>query len=272
MDPNVLQADYIRQNLSKAILLQLDYLEVFAEVASTNSYLLRQPRPKAERFSVAIAEQQTAGRGQRGNEWFSPPLSGIYLSIAYTFGTNLSQPSSLTLAMGVSAVQALKDLDIDGVSVKWPNDLVACDGKVGGILTEVVPAQGTAVTAVVGIGLNIDLSLAASSVGNVGVLGKTTDLRCCNANLPTRSAICGSLITKLVTAMAFFETDGFAPFHHAWQECDWLRNRRIMVASSIEEIAGTADGIDSDGALLVQSDSKRHRVVSGRVTKIDPAV
>lgn len=268
----MLQTDNIRQSLSKAVLLQLDQLDVFDEVASTNSYLLRQPRPSAGRFSVAIAEQQTAGRGQRGNQWFSPPSSGIYLSIAYTFGIVPSQQSSLTLAMGVAAVQALAAVGITGVSVKWPNDLVACDGKAGGILTEVVPAGKEGITAVIGIGLNVDLSLVKSPIGHSGVLGKTTDLRCCNANLPTRSVICASLIEKLAAALAFFETDGFAPFHHAWQECDWLRNRRILVASSAAEIAGTADGIDTDGALLVRTDSERHRVVSGSVTKIEPAV
>ena len=78
----------------------LDRVEEYSTLPSTNSYLLQQPAPKPGHAHVAMADQQTEGRGQRGNDWYSPPLAGLYLSVSYTMTQKPENFSCLTLAAG----------------------------------------------------------------------------------------------------------------------------------------------------------------------------
>ncbi len=117
-----LDATLIRRLLSERTSAQLDDLECFASIASTNTYLLEQAPPKAEQFRVAIADHQTAGRGRHHRRWVSPAGTGLCMSLAYTFDEQPEQLSSLTLAIGIGVVDALRQLQIEGVSLKWPND------------------------------------------------------------------------------------------------------------------------------------------------------
>ena len=94
---------------------RLTELEAFASIDSTNTYLLTQPGPGAGRFRVAVADRQTAGRGRHERRWMSPPESGLYLSLAYSFAAPPRQLSALTLALGVGIVRSLAVLGVRGV-------------------------------------------------------------------------------------------------------------------------------------------------------------
>jgi BirA family biotin operon repressor/biotin-[acetyl-CoA-carboxylase] ligase len=153
----MLNPDNIRLPISGAPGACLEILEVFSEIESTNSYLLDQPAPPPGRFRVAVADYQTAGRGRMDRTWHSPPSSGLCLSMAYTFRQVPAKLPGLTLALGIGAVEALRRLGISGIGLKWPNDIIAHDGKLGGILTEVRNSASDSVTVVAGIGLNVDL-------------------------------------------------------------------------------------------------------------------
>ena len=153
-----LDSDLICGALDAATVQRLDILEVFAEIASTNTYLMQQPGPAAGRLRVAATDNQTAGRGRHGRTWQSPAGSGLCLSLAYTFASNPANLPALTLAIGLGAIDALQRVGIGGVQLKWPNDLIMMNGKLGGILTEAQSQASGNLTVVTGIGLNIDLS------------------------------------------------------------------------------------------------------------------
>ena len=112
---------------------RLDILEVFAEIGSTNNYLLDQPAPLPGRIRVAVAQRQTAGRGRLERPWHSLESSGLCLSMSYTFASRPEMISCLTLATGVSLIGSLEKLGADGLGLKWPNDLMFNGGKLGGI-------------------------------------------------------------------------------------------------------------------------------------------
>jgi BirA family transcriptional regulator, biotin operon repressor / biotin---[acetyl-CoA-carboxylase] ligase len=150
-------ATLIRAALSAEAGSKLDELELFGSIASTNTYLLAQPPPVPQRCRVAIANHQTSGRGRHYRRWVSPPGAGLCLSLAYTFEERPYELPSLTLAIGVGMVDVLKSLGVDGIKLKWPNDIVALGGKLGGILTEVQSRNDGGATVVTGIGLNIAL-------------------------------------------------------------------------------------------------------------------
>lgn len=262
---NLLDADRILRSLADLTRAHLDDLEVFAETESTNSYLLGQPGPAPGRFRVAMAEHQTAGRGRLNRSWHSTPSSGICLSVSYTFASRPQDFSSLTLAIGANVADALDGLGIRGIGLKWPNDIVIDDGKVGGILTEVLPAPSEGVTVVVGIGLNVDFRCADDMDNISSNTGRVTNLASCCDELPGRSFISARLIDCVFDAMLQFSADGFAPFINTWQRFDWLRGQHIRIELTDELVPGVAQGIDVDGTLILETGTGRRRIVSGSV-------
>jgi BirA family transcriptional regulator, biotin operon repressor / biotin---[acetyl-CoA-carboxylase] ligase len=250
---------------------RLEALEVFAELGSTNSHLLTEAAPAAGRFRVAIAENQTEGRGRLGRRWVSPPGSGLCLSVSYRFAQAPPNLPSLTLAVGAAVAAALRTMGADAVALKWPNDLVARDGKLGGILTEVRPEVGPGRTMVIGLGLNVDLPEAMREAPEDRWASRFVDLKECVEALPSRTALTAGILQCLFAAVARFERDGFAAFHAAWQDCDWLKGKTVSVPQGDEAVRGTACGIDRDGALLVETAQGTRRIVTGSVTVTDAA-
>ena len=244
---------------------RLEILEVFSEIESTNSYLLDQSCPPAGRFRVAVTENQIAGRGRMNRSWLSPPLSGLCMSIAFTFRNMPENFPSLSLAIGIGIAQALESLGMHGIGVKWPNDIVTQDGKLGGILSEVMSAKTDSVTVVVGIGLNVDFNNSDASVTVTSRLGRAVDLASCCDHLPARVEISAALIECLFDTMVRFEAGGFAPFLKTWLQYDWLRGQEVTIETPAGRGAGIADGVDFDGALLVNSAGSRQRFTSGSV-------
>ena len=243
----------------------LDTFEVFEELESTNTYLLRQARPADGRFRAVLAKHQTAGRGRDDKIWHSPPGSGLCLSLAYTFAKVPRSLPSLTLAIGVAVAAALERLGASGLALKWPNDLVAHDGKLGGILTEIHSNAENARTVVVGIGLNVDLPNSMRYAAPASRSNRISDLAACMDQLPTRAELAAAVIGSIIDAARRFERDGFGAFREAWQEYDWLKGKRLSVRQVQHRISGMAIGIDEDGALLVKTEAGTERVTSGSI-------
>lgn len=262
---SLLTADNVRQPISGESRKHLDILEVFAEIESTNSYLLDQPCPAPGRYRVVIAEHQTAGRGRMDRTWYSPASSGLSLSLSFTFRSMPENFPSLSLAIGIGVVQALERFGIQGIGLKWPNDIVARDGKLGGVLTEVLPANAEGVTVVVGIGLNIDFEETGAQSVIPTNIGRVVDLASFCDKIPSRAAMSAAVIECLFDTMVRFEAEGFEPFYELWQQYDWLRGQHAQIETADSLVPGVVDGIDTDGALLLKIDDERRRFSSGSV-------
>ena len=262
---NMLDADRIRQPILSSSRVQLDSLEVFSEIESTNNYLLDKPAPHPGHYRVALADHQTAGRGRLDRQWVSPPATGLCLSIAYTFAAMPDRFTALTLAIGTSVVAALNRLQFHDIMLKWPNDIIARDCKLGGILTEVSNRRDEGVTVVIGVGLNVDFQQAPDWPVEPGLLGSIIDLRSCGGMPPDRSFLALTLLECLFDCMAQYEHDGFGAFQEDWQRSDWLHGKTIQVESPDGFFEGTAAGIDSDGALCVMVGDRQQRIISGSV-------
>lgn len=257
------EASRIHQRLSERTSAKLDCLESFASIDSTNTYLMSQPAPKPGRFRVAIAEEQTNGRGRHNRAWISKPGAGLYLSFAYTFSSLPAQISGLTLALGVGIIDALVLLGIGKISLKWPNDIVAQDGKLGGILTEVQSNSAVGAAVVAGIGLNLqlpdDLDVAE------GWAHRPVDMNSVTENPPAIDELAAGIIESMFQTYVGFEQEGFGSFVDNWRKHDWLLGRPVTVDTPERQISGTAAGIDHDGALLVERNGSRTRIMSGSI-------
>jgi BirA family biotin operon repressor/biotin-[acetyl-CoA-carboxylase] ligase len=266
-----LDADAIRENLGEFAASRLDRFESFDEIGSTNTHLMQQPAPSPGRLSVAITDNQVAGRGRHGRTWQSPPGSGICLSLGYTFDRQPRNLSALTLAIGLGVVDALDDAGAPGILLKWPNDLIANDGKLGGILTEAQSLGQGAAMVVTGIGLNVDLQETPGAATGIGDARPIADLAGLGVPLAPRHEIAARLIERVCGAFVAYEDSGFVPLAARWSERDWLRGRQLTVDTPRRRVAGVGAGIADDGALLVDTGAgTRIRVTSGSIVVVEP--
>lgn len=264
-----LDAEAIRQFTKEPVRERLAHIKVFSEIDSTNSYLMQMPAPEPGMLSVAITSNQTAGRGRHGKTWQSPPGSGLCLSAAYTFLLQPENLPALTLALGLGAIDALEKLGANGIELKWPNDLVALDGKLGGILTEVQQQLAGTATVVTGIGVNVDLTSTDNFETDSGWAQGAVDLKSICPVTPSHEEIAGHLMTHLLQAFVDFETSGFAAMLDRWSDYDWLLGREITVATADQRVSGVGAGIAIDGALLVDTpEAGVRRVTSGSIVKV----
>ena len=258
---NSLDADAIRRFADDSVRKRLAKLDVFAEIDSTNSYLMQTVGPEPGKIIIAATSNQTAGRGRHGKTWESPPGSGLCLSVAYTFAAQPDNLPALTLVLGLGAVAALEELGATGIAVKWPNDLVAKDAKLGGILSEVQQRSGNAVTIVAGIGVNVDLR------SNLDLERSVIDLKSICDATPTHEEITGKIATRFLQAFVDFEAQGFDAIAGRWSRYDWLLGREVTVHTADREFSGVGAGVAADGALLVDTaESGIRRVNSGTIT------
>lgn len=266
---DLLSADEIRSSLAAATRALLRRLDVHDEVDSTNSRLLAVTDLPAGRFDACFAEFQSAGRGRRGRNWLAPFGSGLCLSYAWLFREPPAELSSLSLAVGVAAVRALRACGVDGVGLKWPNDLLSGDRKLGGILCELRAEAAGPAYVVVGLGLNVALPAAAQSriaEASAAVGGLAPASLADRGPAPSRSRLATALLDALTAMVGDFEANGFAPFHDEWTRADALAGRAVRVLAQRAERAGIARGIAPDGALLVEIDGRPERVTSGEVS------
>lgn len=272
--PAALDAEQIRSSLDPSARDVIDELVVLSEVPSTNTWLMQQELHEPARFGVVLAKHQTAGRGQRSRRWYSPRGAGLYLSVGYTFAQNPNNISCLTLAAGVAVAKALREMGVNELMLKWPNDLYVNDAKLGGILTDAQTAPGDRITMICGVGINFDLGdandeeAARAGIGERGYA--PTDLRSQLDTLPAGSDVAARIIEALVIATQQFETSGLEPFIKEWNGLDRLLGEAVNVDLPDGQIHGIADGIDASGALRVMTKQGRRRVFTGSVRLAAP--
>lgn len=265
-----LDVGHVRSVLSDRASHALETLEAFSSIDSTNTHLMTQPPPGSDRCRVAIADQQTSGRGRHYRRWLSAPGAGLYLSMAWSYADKPKQLSSLTLAIGVAVIDAFDSLGIEGASLKWPNDIVARDGKLGGILTEVRTDGREQVTVVTGIGINLDLPDDTEFGAESDWAHRAVDLRQIADPVPGREMLAGALINSLCDTFPRFARHGLEDFLDQWQQHDWLLDREITVDMPDRQVTGRSAGVDADGALLVATPAGTSRIISGSIVMAGP--
>lgn len=258
-------ADLIASDVVAARIAERDCGVTFMlldQCASTNAELLAHAARGAPSGSALACELQTAGRGRRGNPWLSGLATGLTFSLLWRSGRTGLDLAGLSLAAGVACVAALEALDVRGVRLKWPNDLMLGGRKLGGILVESTGELSGSSTVVVGIGVNVRPSRAVhASLGR-----PVTELAEIRADLPSRSVLLGETLGQLAAALDTFERQGFAAFRADWMRLHAQQDEQIRVAlpgGAAKE--GVALGVDEDGALLLRTDAGVERLHSGEV-------
>jgi len=255
----------IRELLPATARARIETLQVEWSLDSTNTRLLESFPPASGAATVMLAEHQWGGRGRRGRGWVAPPGGAICLSVAWQYPDMPDDLSALSLVTGLAVVNALQDLGVRGVGLKWPNDLVTERGKLGGILIEMRAEAGGPVHVVIGIGINVLLEdVARDEIARTGNVAD--DLRAHGVPVPDRNGIVAALVARLVGSLEEFPRHGLAPYLPDWQQCDALRDREVRIENAGEITRGVARGIDAHGALLVETPGGVQRFISGEVS------
>jgi BirA family biotin operon repressor/biotin-[acetyl-CoA-carboxylase] ligase len=254
----------IRELLPSPTLGMLRRLEVHESLESTSDRLLATDEPPAGRFDACLAEFQRAGRGRRGRRWVAPFASGLCLSINWGYRDAPAMLGALSLAAGVAALRALGRLGVRRLSLKWPNDILCGEAKLGGILIDLRGEAAGPAYVVVGIGINVRLPRAArDQLAADGV--EAADLATLGG-APPRNELAAVLITELTQALVEFGARGLAAFADEWRAVDALADRPVQVMQGGQPLTGLARGVDGDGALLLEVDGARRRILSGEVS------
>ncbi len=265
-DPvELLDARRIAEQVAPPRRAQLRRLELLFEVDSTNSRLMAAAAPPEAIADACLCELQHAGRGRRGRRWVAPFGAGIALSVSWTFREGAAALAALSLAVGVAVSRALTRAGASGVALKWPNDIVFRDRKIGGVLIELRAEASGPAHVVIGVGINVALPESARrEIEAAGVLPAAVADAC--AQLPSRNLIAGAILDELLSMLGQFEREGFDAFRAPWTALDALGGRAAVVAVGERSISGIARGVDSDGALLLDTGDRVQRFVSGEAS------
>ena len=238
-------------------------LDVRPSCISSNTLLADAAEQGAAHCTVLVCGEQTGGRGRRGRIWHSVAGGSLTFSLLWRFEPGAPPPMGLSLAVGVAVAQALEALGARGVTLKWPNDLLLDGAKLGGILVELVPGVGTIPGAVIGIGLNLRLPAGFDAAADYPV----ADLAAALPVLPSPDVLLARILIELHEVLTRFAALGFAAARDAWTARNAFQGAQVRLLAEQHALAGRCVGVDSDGALLLQTPEGVQLVLSGDVSQ-----
>lgn len=261
--PDVLHADDLLARLGRGGTLGRD-VHVFRSTTSTNDVCERLARDGAREGVVVFAEHQTRGRGRLGRRWTSPAGKGLWFSVLLRPALRPQEATQLTIAAAVGLARGLEAHTGFRPAVKWPNDLLADGRKLGGILTEIHAELDHVRWAVLGIGLDVNLTPADFPIE---LRRLATSLRIVTGRTWDRGDLAAALLRELEAVYARVRRGGFAGVADEWEAFCTTLGHEVSVVQGARTIRGRAEALDDVGALLIRTQHGHlERVLGGDVT------
>lgn len=263
----LLDAASISANLASANQARVRAVEILPVIDSTNSHVLRQVQARTlalgpGQVHVCMAEMQTAGKGRRGRQWVSPFGHNLYLTVLREFSSGAAGLEGLSLVIGIALVKALQEWGFHGLGLKWPNDVLWQEQKLAGILIEI--SGDVAGTCQVVIGLGLNLKVKADNM--LEVEQPWAALAQLGFVQQERNRLIGRVLEHLLLALEQFQVSGFAAFADDWNRLDISAGRQVELSSAAGSVIGLGLGVDTGGALLLDTASGIRRFQGGEVS------
>ncbi len=195
---------------------------------------------------VVVSLRQTNGRGRQGRQWHD--CGGLHLSVVVP-PHRASFDRGFSVWLGLLVVLCLRDTFNLDVRLKWPNDIVIGDKKLGGLLLESAGINGRTVI-VAGLGLNLGGHISDFPVN---LQDTATSLQMAGGQLIKPSEVAGSILQRVEAELDVFDTSGWKPYRPALGCVDCLLGRHVVLVAGGMKYCGKAVGIDDGGALLLEN-------------------
>ncbi|MBY8203768.1 bifunctional biotin--[acetyl-CoA-carboxylase] ligase/biotin operon repressor BirA [Vibrio fluvialis] len=236
-------------------------VELHPIIGSTNQYLLDNVDTLTS-GTVCLAEYQANGRGRRGRHWVSPFGANLYFSMYWRLDAGIAAAMGLSLVVGVAIVEALEKMGLEGVKLKWPNDLYYQDRKLAGILVELSGQAGAAAHLVIGMGMNLIMQDRESNIDQPWaslsqVIGQ---------DRVDRNQLAVAFIQALDQALRDYELHGMQDFVERWNRLDNFIGRKVRLIMGANEITGIERGIDAHGGVLLEMEDGIKSFIGGEIS------
>jgi BirA family biotin operon repressor/biotin-[acetyl-CoA-carboxylase] ligase len=238
----------------------------FDSLPSTNTEAARQAAQGAPEGLCVVAREQTKGRGRAGRLWVSPTDAGLYFSIVLRpVRLDARTWPLLTLMAALAVRDALLEACELETDIKWPNDILAMERKLCGILAETVEAK-TGRAVIIGIGINLSDGAFPPELKTIA-----TSLSSLTGRAPDREQLLQSLVRALDVRYKILQaTGGDEATIRAWsQHSSYAQGRRVHVNLETENFDGWTRGLEPDGALRVETFTGEIRIIrAGDITSL----
>ncbi len=231
---------------------------------STNDVAMGLASEGAAHGTAVVADSQAHGRGRRGRPWISAPGAGLLMSVILRPAIFPEDAPILTYICSLAAAEALRKATGIEVTLKWPNDLMVNDKKLGGLLIEMRTEPGAVLYAVAGFGINASTRRAAMPAS---IRQSATSLWLESRRKFTRTALASAILDALSNELDSYTCFGPDAIMARWRLLCGTLGRKVTVLGPQGAISGIASDIDRLGRLvLVTPDGAKHALSSGDVT------
>ncbi len=249
-------------------------LESVDQSPSTNEDLM--VRWRAGELWEPIARKaitQTSGKGRLGRTWVSHANQALTFSVAYPFKKSISELSGLSLACGLAVIKGIsqatgisqEDLKKSGLGLKWPNDIFLNDKKLAGMLLEggqLDASQATWIVIGIGINLTADDGVENSIKRPIASLDQVGQIKSMDADV-----LWLAILKELAETIEVFEQHSFVKFQEEWNSWDIYKNQNCTIVQNEQiQFEGLERGVDAEGHLLIESEHKIQKIISGDVS------
>jgi BirA family biotin operon repressor/biotin-[acetyl-CoA-carboxylase] ligase len=237
----------------------------FDSLDSTNLEAMRQAKAGAPEGLCIVAREQTLGRGRLDRSWQSPKDAGLYFSIVLRPRLEMNAWPLITLMAALAVSDALLKACSLRADIKWPNDLCVDSRKLCGILAEAVETE-VGQTAIVGIGINLKADSLPATVNDLA-----TSVESVTGEQPDSERVLEELVKAIGERYDLLQSpQGREHTIREWcANSSYAMGRQVRVALENDTFEGTTRGLESDGALRVETASGKMRSVrAGDVTAL----
>lgn len=238
-------------------------LHTYGRLGSTNDVAAKLANDGAPEGTLVTAEEQIRGKGRQGHHWHSPPGVGIWMSVVLRPDISTVQAGGLPLLAALAVTHAINEITGAQARIKWPNDVTMNGLKVSGILGESA-VEGTRVRyAILGIGINVNLSAdeippdLAQTAGSIQMAtGRTW----------RRVAVAGKVLGALDRYYDEYCQTGFSGLMDKFRECSDLIGRTVSLERKGQSVVGTVVDLSPEGALILATDAGTRHVQVGEAS------
>ena len=241
-------------------------IEVMDIITSTNSVMMQRASEGLPHASCIATNIQTAGKGRRGRKWISELGENLTFSFLWRFNQGAAMLSGLSLVVGIALIRTFKQLGINQALLKWPNDVLIFHEKaykkLAGILIELQGDMDGQSFAVIGIGINLNISKKQiKKIDQPAIDLKTITQESMNPN-----NLIALIIKELARVLSEFELNGFSSLKEEWVMSHAFHEKVISLTKGDgQNVIGKVIDISDEGSLILQTNKGQQNFSSGEV-------